>query len=80
MHSNSIMKAVIAVVYAYHSPQPAALQKVAFADLPVLTQMALNIASLVTALHKAGEPERSSSDSEHFQGSGQGSESATGAL
>ncbi|HEV2732609.1 MAG TPA: hypothetical protein VGV15_21465 [Terriglobales bacterium] len=53
MHSNSIMKAVLAVVLCLSLAATGCTAewiKVALADLPVLTQMALNIASLVAAL------------------------------
>ena len=53
MHSNSIMKAVLAVVLCMSlmaTGCTAEWIKIALADLPVLTQMALNIASLVAAL------------------------------
>jgi hypothetical protein len=53
MHSNSIMKAVLAVVLCVSLATTGCTAewiKIALADLPVLTQMALNIASLVAAL------------------------------
>jgi len=53
MHSNSIMKTVLAVVLCLSLAATGCTAewiKVALADLPVLTQMALNIASLVAAL------------------------------
>lgn len=53
MHSNSMMKAVLAVALSISlaaTGGTAEWIKVALADLPVLTQMALNIASLVATL------------------------------
>src|SRR5437879_11618809 len=53
MHSNSMMKAVLAVVLCVSLATTGCTAEwinVALADLPVLTQMALNIASLVAAL------------------------------
>ena len=53
MHSNSMVKAVLAVVLCVSLATTGCTAewiKVALADLPVLTQMALNIASLVAAL------------------------------
>src|SRR5439155_315318 len=53
MHSNSMMKAVLAVVLCVSLATTGCTAdwiKVALADLPLLTQMALNIASLVAAL------------------------------
>jgi len=53
MHSNSIMKAVLVVVLCVSLADTGCTAewiKIALADLPVLTQMALNIASLVAAL------------------------------
>src|SRR5579872_572595 len=53
MQSNSIMKAILAVVLcAVMATTGCTAQwiSVALADLPVLTQMALNIATLVTTL------------------------------
>src|SRR3989441_13224826 len=53
MHSNSMMKAVLAVVLCVSLATTGCTAdwiKVALADLPGLTQMALNIASLVAAL------------------------------
>jgi len=53
MHSNSMMKAVLAVSLSISLAATGCTAewiKVALADLPVLTQMALNIASLVAAL------------------------------
>src|SRR5205809_5893108 len=53
MHSNSMMKAVLAVSLSISLAATGCTAewiKGALADLPVLTQMALNIASLVAAL------------------------------
>ena len=53
MHSNSIMKAVLVVVLCVSLAATGCTAewiKIALADLPVLTHMALNIASLVAAL------------------------------
>ena len=53
MQSNSIMKAVLAVVLCVSLAATGCTAQwisVALADLPVLTQMALNIAALVTTL------------------------------
>jgi hypothetical protein len=55
MHSQSIMKAVFAVVLCLSLATTGCTAewiKVALADLPGLTQMALNIVSLVAALCK----------------------------
>src|SRR5213082_3836072 len=85
MHSNSMMKAVLAVVLCVSLATTGCTAewiKVALADLPVLTQMALNIASLVAALEtgKQVSAHRGGSYSEYFRRSWQRSESASSAL